>query len=105
MKALIKVQHVRRPLSQELIGYRLVAAVPNMEARKMKPRMGRDGKVESFAATDQRVPSFRKPYMISESSDHSMIGKREIEDFIQKLIWEGFDQWELVGNWDLEPIA
>lgn len=104
MRALIKVQHVRRPTSQQLIGYRLVAAVPNMEARQMMPKMGANGTPDSFVATQKRVPSFRKPYFIAESSDYSMVGRKEIEKFIQELIWNGYKEWELVGNWDLDPI-
>lgn len=104
MKALIKIQHVRRPTSQQLIGYRLVATVPNLEARKMKARMGQDGTPDSFFATEEKVPSFRAPYRIEESSDHSMIGKKEIERFIQSLMWLGYKEWELVGNWDIQPV-
>lgn len=103
MRALIRIKYVCRPISDELIGYRLVAAVPNQAARKMKARKDKHGD-RIFTSTDEMVPSFRAPYMIKESSDHSMIGKAEIEKFIKDLMWEGFNEWEMVGSWDIEPV-
>lgn len=103
-KALIKLAYVRRPISQEVIGYRMVAAVPNRAGRKMKVRFGQDGTPESFYATKEEVPSFRKPYLICESSDHLAIGRKEIESFLERLKWEGYEDWEFVGKWDAQPL-
>lgn len=104
MKALIRLRFTRRPISQEVLGYRLQATVPNLAARKMKAIIGQDGTADSFAATKEQVPSFRKPYLIAESSDCSSIGKNEIEKFIKDLMWQGFDEWEFFGNWDAAGV-
>ncbi len=56
MKAFIRLKEVKHPRSEAAIGFRLQAAVPNMEGK----------------AFGREVPLFRGDYLIMESSDHSM---------------------------------
>ncbi|MDL2355871.1 MAG: hypothetical protein QFF03_11495 [Pseudomonadota bacterium] len=71
----------------------------------MKARMADDGTVDAFYATAKMVPSFRKSYLILESSDYNAIDRQEIERFLAKLVWQGFDEWEFIGNWQTVSIA
>lgn len=103
-KALIHVRAVRRPISEEVIGFRLEAAVPNQDGRKMKARRTKEGDV-SFYATQEATPSFRRPYFIAESSDYPFIDRRKVERFMKDLEWQGYREFELVGKYQGEPFA
>jgi hypothetical protein len=101
MKALIQFKTTRRPVSGDIIGVRLQAAVPNLKARKM---FGRDD--GSFVITKKEIPSFRKPYLIAESMDYgdrADISEAEVERFKHRLMWEGFTEFEMLGKKDDEP--
>lgn len=102
-KALIHVKTVRKPISEEVIGFRLEAAIPNMEGRVMKAR--KDGDSTAFYATDERAPSFRRPYFIDQTSDYGRIDRKKVERFMDNLKWEGFKEFELVGQYDGEPFS
>jgi hypothetical protein len=102
-KAVIKLKTVRRPSSQEIIGFRMQATLPNTAGRTMRARL-ENGEAVSFYATDEPAPSFKKPYLICESSDCSHIGKREIVRFLDGLRWQGFKEYEFFGNWDIADL-
>lgn len=69
-KAIIKIKETRRPISEDTIGFRIQAAVPNMAGRDFR---------------GNAVPSFRKPYLIAESSDFSAIEDKDYERFTENL--------------------
>lgn len=102
-KALIHVKTVRKPISEEVIGFRLEAAIPNMEGRVMKAR--KDGNATAFYATEERAPSFRRPYFIDQTSDYGRIDRKKVERFMENLKWEGFKEFELVGKYDGEAFS
>jgi hypothetical protein len=99
-KALIHVKTVRRPVSQQVIGFRLEATIPNMAGRKMKTCNGED-----FFATSEAAPSFRKPYFIEASGDYSEISPKIVRRFMGGLKWSGFDEFELIGKYGDAPFA
>jgi hypothetical protein len=94
-KALVKVAAKRRPVSGDILGYRLVAAIPNLAGRKMV--MTSSGP----RATKEEAPSFRKPYLISESMDHSdlsAISEADCERFAKSLKWAGYTSFEFLDE-------
>ncbi len=99
-KATVHVKTVRRRTMNEIIGFRIEAAVPNQEGRVMKP-IG-DG---DFYATKEHATSYRRPYFIAESSDHSWIDKKTMERFLSDLRWRGYDKFEFEGKYEGEPLA
>jgi hypothetical protein len=103
-KAIVRVKITRRPRSDEIIGFRLEAAVPNEAGRVMRARK-ENGQTVGFYATSQPAPSFRRPYLIDQGSDNPWITQGEIDRFLTKLKWEGYDQFDLVGNYDGDPLA
>lgn len=72
MKALVRLKEVTRPLSEETIGFRLQAAIPNSAGK----------------AFGKEVASFRGDYLILESSDHSAT-ELEAGNAFQRIV-EGF---------------
>ena len=98
-KATIHVRTVRHRISERVIGFRLEAAIPNQAGRKMKP-LG-DG---DFYATKETATSYRKPYLIAESSDHSFIRAKEIKSFLDELRRAKFDQFEFEDKYDGDPL-
>lgn len=93
MKAIIRFKKTYRPYSDYLIGVRLQATVPNLAARKMKKTS------KGIVATAQEVPSFRKPYLITESMDYpnqNEISKSDVERFVNGLVSLGFTEFEMV---------
>lgn len=103
-KALIHVKATRHPISEEIVGFRLEAATPNNEGRVMRARRGEDGETLGFYATKEATPSFRKPYLIAQSSDYPAINKSRIEKFMNNLSWQGYKEFELVGKYEGEPL-
>lgn len=99
-KAVVHVRTVRYKTSEMIIGFRLEAAVPNQEGRVMRPLGEGD-----FYATKEPTTSFKKPYFIAESSDYSYIRKQEIERFLDKLRWSGFQEFEFFGKYEGQPLA
>ena len=99
-KAAVHVRTVRHKLSEGIIGFRLEAAIPNQEGRVM--RATKDG---DFFATKQETTSFRSPYFLAESSDHSAIGEKQIGRFLDQLRWIGYDQFEFVGKYQGDPLV
>lgn len=73
MKATVRLKPIKRPISEELIGFRLQAAVPNSAGFKGKT-------------------SYANPYFITESSDYT-------EDHIEGNFPEILDQFEKHMNW------
>lgn len=102
-KALIHAKITRHPISEEVIGFRLEAAVPNMSGRVMKVRSSGDS--VSFYATQQPAPSFRGQYLIKQSSDYDQIDAATLERFMELLKWEGYSEFDLVGKYQGEPLA
>lgn len=102
-KVLIHVKTNRRPISEEVIGFRLEAAVPNMAGRKMKAR--KNGDSVSFYATQEPAPSFRGSYQVAVGSDFNDITPDILERFKRDLKWDGYTEFELVGNYLGEPFA
>ena len=93
MKALIKITPKFRPYSGELAGFRILAAIPNLAAKRMlKTSSG-------FRATNEEVPSFRAPWLIKESMDYaseSLVLPADMDRFKAGLAWEGFNEFEMV---------
>lgn len=82
MKATVRLYEVTRPISEETIGYRLQAAVPNSAGRKGKTL-------------------FSGQYFICESSDYSASHiegnfAKILNDFQDQLNWQGFDDLQFV---------
>jgi hypothetical protein len=92
MKALIRIQPKYRPVSGDLQGMRIQAALPNMAARKMVRTSA------GFRATETPVPAFRKPYLVAETGDQSWFTENDLERFKQKLKWEGFSEFEMLTD-------
>ena len=108
MKALVRVKKVYRPVSGDLLGYRIQACIPNTAARRMK----KSNRTESgFYATEQQVPAFTAKYLIAESMDYayeSLITPAEMQRFCdQKLRWKGFTEFERIDlkDEDKKPDA
>jgi len=97
MKALIKITPKFRPYSGELAGFRILAAIPNLAAKRMlKTSSG-------FRATNEDVPSFRAPYFIRESMDfasENLVLPADMVRFKRALEWEGFTNFEMVTTPD-----
>jgi hypothetical protein len=80
---LIKVTVTKRPFSEEEIGFRLKAAHPNR------------AKYNRFKG--EYVPSFAKPYLIAETSDHGDLSEEHLEAFKSDLTsLLGFKDFRLV---------
>jgi hypothetical protein len=94
VKALIRTQRKFRPVSGELLGYRIQATVPNAAGRRMIPTEEGD-----FRPIGGPVPAFRKPYLILETGDlPAAPTEAELAAFKHKLEWEGFSEFEMVGK-------
>jgi hypothetical protein len=96
MKALVRVKPVYRPISRDIIGLRLQAAIPNNAARRMMAIEGGE-----FRATKQEVPSFQGHYLIGESMDYSgfsEITASELDRFLARIKFEGFTTIEFFGK-------
>jgi hypothetical protein len=100
--ALIRIKRTYRPVSGDLIGVRIQACVPNMNARKMK----KSSKTASgFYASAEQVPAFTGRYLINESMDYaseSDIKPADMERFEQSLRWKGFTEFKRIDLKD-EP--
>lgn len=92
MKALVRVAPKFRPHSGDLVGLRIQAAVPNLAARRMVKTS------KGFAATEEQVPAFRKPYLIQETGDCMWISDSDLERFKKKLAWEGFTEFQMLTD-------
>lgn len=93
-KALVRIQAKYRPISGEILGFRLQAAIPNLAGKRMVQTSN------GLRATDEEVPAFRKPFLIDESMDHSAIEavtEADVERFAKKLTWAGYTSFEFVG--------
>ena len=111
MHAVIRIQTSRRPISGEIKGYRLQATVPNKAARKSKAAFNGLGEVTKFTMTKEEIPSFKRPYLIHESSDLPFPSESDFKRFIQALKWEGYVSFEFYGEewedceFDLAPYG
>lgn len=101
-KAVVHVKTVRRPISDEIIGFRLEAAIPNEAGRVMKAKHVGNGELDGFYATDEVAPSFRKPYFIC---DRAFNGKKDIERLKEDLAWYGYKEVQYVGRFGGMPLA
>lgn len=101
---MVHVKITRHPLSDEVIGYRFEAAIPNMEGRVMRARKA-GGETVSFYATSEAAPSFRSPYFIDQSSDETAITPKVIQRFIDRLTWKGYRSFEAVGKYAGNPLS
>jgi hypothetical protein len=83
-KAIVQVKAVKHPISEEVIGFRLQAAHPNMAGRDWR---------------GNPKPSFAKRFLVAESSDHSaMINEQEYERFCKELRFLGFTEFPIVAT-------
>jgi len=98
MKAIVQLKATRQPVSGSIIGYRMQAAIPNMNGRAMRAIFDGEGEVVAYTTTGQAAPSFRKPFFIAESSDYSEVSLKEISRFLDRLRWEGYREYEFVGK-------
>jgi hypothetical protein len=82
--ALLKIKQVKHPISEEIIGFRIQAAIPN--------NAGRD-------FNGNACPSFVKKYLIDESSDHTSLSDDRIADFTKKnLAFQGYTKFDIVSD-------
>jgi len=91
--ALVRVQAKYRPVSGDLQGFRIQAALPNMSAKRMVKTS------KGFRATDEDVPAFRPPFLLSESmdySDESLVTDAEMARFKKNLAWSGFTEFQMI---------
>lgn len=92
-RALIRIQPRYLPVSGDLHGFRIQAALPNMAARRMVKTS------KGFRATEEAVPAFRAPYLLKESMDYAnenLIAPGDMERFKQGLAFIGFNEFEMV---------
>ena len=82
-QALLKVKETKHPISEATIGFRIQAAVPNQAGRDFR---------------GNAVPSFAKRYLISESSDHTEVGVKQMADFINDLQFQNFNDFVMVSD-------
>lgn len=76
-----KIKETRRPISQELLGYRILVAVPNMDGHEM------------FSSTP--APSFAPKYLVYESSDYGESELRaQLVRIFKHLITAGYTDIE-----------
>lgn len=85
MKAILKVKTITHPISEEIIGYRIQAAVPNKAGK----------------AFGKEVPSFKKPFFILETSDFSYDYLKEhflkvVDRVKADLKWQGYEGGEFI---------
>jgi hypothetical protein len=95
--ALVRLQPKYRPVSGELQGFRLQAAIPNNAARRMV--MTANGP----RATSEEAPAFRKPYLIEESMDYSYVGMvsdTDCERFAKALRASGYTRFQFIDESD-----
>ena len=103
-KATIRIKEVRRPISDETIGYRLQAAHPNQAARKMKT-VKKKGEVVGFAPTANMTTSFTRQYLAYESSDATDLSERDFERFKDNLKSLGFTHYQWVDGLEIVPLT
>lgn len=101
-EAVIHIKRVKGPVTGRNIAFRLEAAVPNMDARKMKSVI-RDKEVVGYYPTDERVPSFVGHRFICSDGDYQIIQRKHLNRFLDKLRWRGYDRFILHGD-DLKAI-
>lgn len=99
MKAIIRIKTVRKPISARETGLRFEAAIPNMQGRKMKA-LRENGEVVDFRASKEEAPSWRKPYLIADSSDFFVLSAKDHARFLEKLRWYGYSEFEYMGKFD-----
>ena len=102
-KVIIRISEKKRPISEETIGFRFQAAIPNQAAKKMKPFTTKKGD-RGFIATDVPAVSFKKDYLVYETGDMSDINERDFERFLKGLKGMGFShyQWAAEGSQPVE---
>lgn len=105
-KAIIRIKTVRTKTTDEIIGYRLEAAIPNEAGRQMRARRDSTGEVISFYATAKSQPSFTGQYLIEQSSDMSVVQPRAVQRFMENLRFSGYDQFRAFGRWhkSMQPL-
>ncbi len=84
---------------------RLLAAEYNMEGRKMRP-IERGGEIVAFQVfKESPCPSFRKEFLVAESSDYTFLSDRDFERFLNRLKWLGFTHFKWADAVDeMEPM-
>ena len=98
-KVVLKLKEVRRPISDDTIGYRIQAAIPNQAARKMKPRKDKKTGDVHFVATGETTTSFSKQYLIAESSDMTNeLNEQVFQRLRDNLRWMGYSHFEWVSD-------
>lgn len=80
MKATVRLKTVKRPISEEIIDFRLQAAIPNTSGYK-------------------GMTSYKRPYFIAESSDYS---EDHIEGHFAKILGDFEKQMHWLGFTDLQ---
>ena len=82
-QALLKIKATKHPISEETIGFRIQAAVPNNAGRDFR---------------GNAIPSFAKKYLISESSDHTTVGVKQLDSFLNDLTFQKFNDFVIVSD-------
>lgn len=105
-KAIIRIKTVRTKTTDEIIGYRLEAAIPNENGRQMRARRDATGEVISFYATAKTQPSFTGQYLIEQSSDMTVVQPKAVKRFMENLHFHGYDKFVAFGRWpaSMQPM-
>lgn len=102
-KIVVRVKTTRRPISDQVIGYRFQAATPNQDARKMKARK-KGGEVLGFYATEQSTTAFTKRHLVLESSDYSSVNQRDFDRFKANLKGMGFTHYQFADKTEVSEL-
>lgn len=81
VKAMLRLKETKHPISEETIGFRIQAAIPNKAGK----------------AFGKPVPSFRGVYFLGETSDMSeeelpVRFEQTLEKMKADLKWKGYDE-------------
>lgn len=84
-EVIIKKKTIKRPISGDEIGFRLQAAIPNNQGGRFDKEDDRGRKV-----------SFGKQYLVGESSDFISLSDKMLDNFLENLRFQGFDEFTML---------
>lgn len=101
--AVLKIKKIRdRHNHERVVFYRLQAAEDNLEGWKQLPVVKGD-EVVAFKKV-RPAPSFRRPFFIAETGDHTSLSEKTMGRFLERLRWLGFTHIKWFDQYDsMEP--